>query len=218
MKRSTLLCPAHVAALLALLWLSCVGIAAQRQDDAGDAADVARLVDVLGVSTTSTVADIGAGSGGLTVRLAHIIGTSGRVYSTDINPERLKEIRQAVQKTGLQNVTVVEGGSSRTNLPDECCDAIFMRHVYHHLGDPPAMNASVNQALKPGGRLAVVDFAPDTGRSAPPGRRDSGDAHGVMPQTVIDELSEVGFENVRQLAWPSSGYFLVLGEKPRSNR
>jgi ubiquinone/menaquinone biosynthesis C-methylase UbiE len=81
------------------------------------------------------------------------------VYSTDINPERLKEIRQAVEKAGLQNVTVVEGGSARTNLPDECCDAIFMRHVYHHLGDPPGMNASLLRSLKPGGRVAVVDFA-----------------------------------------------------------
>jgi ubiquinone/menaquinone biosynthesis C-methylase UbiE len=49
---------------------------------------------------------------------------------------------------------VVEGGLAQTNLPDECCDAVFMRHVYHHFGDPPAMNASLFRSLKPGGRLA----------------------------------------------------------------
>lgn len=199
------------ASLVALLCATCVRIEAQRQDDAADAA---RLVEVLGVGASSTVADVGAGSGELTVRMAHVVETNGRVYSTDINPERLKEIRQAVEKAGLQNVTVVEGGSARTNLPDECCDAIFMRHVYHHLGDPQEMNASLRRSLKPGGRVAVVDFAPDTGRSAPPGRRDSGKAHGVSPETVIEELSEGGFVNVRQLAWPSSGYFLVVGERP----
>jgi predicted methyltransferase len=212
MSRPKLIGSAHAAAFVALFCATCVGINAQRQDDAADAA---RLVEVLGVHKSSVVADIGAGSGELTVRMALIVDTDGRVYSTDINPERLKEIREAVEKAGLQNVTVVEGGSARTNLPGECCDAIFMRHVYHHLGDPQAMNASLLRSLKPGGRVAVVDFAPDTGRSAPPGRRDSGKAHGVMPATVIEELSEAGFDNVRALAWPSSSYFLVVGEKPR---
>lgn len=215
MSRPTPLRGAHTAALVALLCAASAGIDAQRQDDAADAADVARLVEVLRVDKSSTVADIGAGSGELTVLMAQVVGTNGRLYSTDINPERLEEIRQAVEKAGLQNVTVVEGGSARTNLPDECCDAIFMRHVYHHLGDPPGMNASLLRSLKPGGRVAVVDFAPDTGRSNPAGRRDSGKAHGVMPATVIEELSEAGFDNARVLAWPSSGYFLVVGEKPR---
>jgi predicted methyltransferase len=121
-------------------------------------------------------------------------------------------------KATLEHVTVLEGGSARANLPDGCCDAIFMRHVYHHLGDPAAMNASVRQSLKPGGRMAVVDFAPDRGRCAPPGRRDTSTSHGVTPETVIEELRQAGFENVRQLPWPSSGYFLVVGELPRQER
>jgi ubiquinone/menaquinone biosynthesis C-methylase UbiE len=183
---------------------------ARRQDDAADAA---RLVKVLQIGAGSHVADIGAGSGELTLLIAQVVDTNGRVYSTDINPKRLEEIREAVRKARLQNVTVVEGGSARTNLPDECCDAVFMRHVYHHLGDPPAMNASLLGSLKPDGRVAVVDFAPDTGSSNPPGRRDSGKAHGVTLETIIAELSAAGFVNVRQLAWPSPG-FLVVGDKP----
>ena len=195
------------AVMSGLLYSTAFGTAIQQQDDTADAA---RLIEVLGLEAGSIVADVGAGRGELTVRMARHVGSTGRVYSTDINPERLNEIRQMAS---LQNVTVIGGGSARTNLPDACCDAIFMRHVYHHLGDPPGMNASLLQSLKPGGRLAIVDFAPDSGRSAPAGRRDSGNEHGVMPETLIEELSQAGFVNVRQLAWPSSGYFLVLGEK-----
>jgi predicted methyltransferase len=88
-----------------------------------------------------------------------------------------------------------------------------MRHVYHHLGDPAAMNASVRESLKPGGLVAIVDFVPDDERSAPAERRDSGDAHGVMPETIISELSEAGFEPARQLRWSSPGYFLVVAAR-----
>lgn len=201
-----------VPAIAVLLCVAGSPFDAQRQDDAADAA---RLVDVLRIEAGTAVADIGAGQGELTLRIAERVSPTGRVYSTDINPQRLEDIRQAASTAGLGNVTVLEGGSTRTNLPDACCDAIFMRHVYHHLGDPAAMSASIRQSLKPGGRLAVVDFAPDSGRSAPPGRRDASSSHGVTAETVIEELTQAGFENVRQLSWPSSGYFLVVGELPR---
>lgn len=204
-RRST----AVVAAMMAAV---CLGAAIAQQQD--DAADASRLVEVLRLRAGSVVADIGAGGGELTLLLAGRVGPKGHVYATDINPERLREIRAAVAAAALVNVTVIEGGSSRTNLPDVCCDAIFMRHVYHHLGDPAAMNGSVRRSLKPGGRLAVIDFAPDTGRSAPAGRRDTGDAHGVMSETIIGELSAAGFVEAEQLPWPSPGYFVVAATRP----
>jgi hypothetical protein len=78
------------------------------------------------------------------------------------------------------------------------------------------MNDSLQRALIPGGRLAIIDFAPDSGQSAPAGRRDSGEAHGVTTKTVIDELRQAGFANVQQQAWPSGGYFLVVAERARA--
>ena len=179
-----------------------------------DRADAARLVEVLQLGTASTVADIGAGGGALTVLVAQRIGPAGRVYSTDINPDRLNEIRASITAAGLQNVTVLEGGSSRTHLPDGCCDAVFMRHVYHHIAEPPDMNASLLRALRPGGRLAIADFAPRSGRTLPPGQRGETAAdHGVGPQTVIEELRAAGFIDLEQLPWPSPGYFLVTGRR-----
>lgn len=189
----------------------CASLGAQRQDDAADAA---RLVEVLELKLGSIVADIGAASGQLTLRLASEVGPTGRVYGTDINPQRLREMKEAVERERLQQVTVLEGGSVQTNLPVACCDAVFMRHVYHHVGGPPEMNASLFASLKPGGRVAIIDFAPDSGQSAPAGRRDQGAAHGVTPETVVEELKAAGFIDVRQLPWSSRGYYLVLGRRP----
>jgi ubiquinone/menaquinone biosynthesis C-methylase UbiE len=201
---------AGFSALLTLLTLVS-GLSAQKQDDA---ADTTRLIEVLGLREGVDVADIGAGSGELTIRIARHVGSAGRVFSTDINPQRLVEIRDAVTQGQLRNVIVVEGASSQTNLPLECCDAIFMRHVYHHLGDPLLMNASLRASLKPGGRLAIVDFPPDNGVSAPAGRRGTDVSHGVMPETVMDELRTAGLVGVERLSWPSAGYFLIVARRP----
>lgn len=180
-----------------------------------DAADAARLAEVLQLRDGSVVGDIGAGSGPLTVRIAPLVGSAGRVYSTDVNPQRLREITDRVQKSGAQNVTVVEGGSSVTRLPDSCCDALFMRDVYHHFAEPSDMNASLLRSLKPGGLLAVVDFPPRGGVTGPPAARDQGAAHGIQPEVLITELQAAGFFNVREETWSSPGYFLVVAERPR---
>ena len=189
-----------------------IDVAAQAPNDAADAA---RLVEVLSIHEGSVIADIGAGSGALTVRIASKANATGRVYSTDVNPQRLSEIRAAALAAGLMNVTVIEGGSSRTNLPDACCDGIFMRDVYHHFAEPEQMNRSLMASLKRGGRLAIVDFAPRSGKTAPPLGRDQGAAHGIMAADLIQELTAAGFVDVREMPWPSAGYFLVVAERPR---
>lgn len=191
----------------------CIQASSLIAQDQNDAADATRLIDVLKIRPGSIVADVGAGSGLLTAPVARVVGPNGRIYATDINSQRLEELRQLAAASG-ENVVVIEGGLARTNLPDECCDAIFMRLVYHHFGDPPAMNASLYRSLKRGGRLAVVDFAPRSGNSAPAGRRDSGEAHGVAPMTVVEELSAAGFIAVQRVDWPSPPGFLVIAERP----
>jgi ubiquinone/menaquinone biosynthesis C-methylase UbiE len=197
--------------LLAALAVT-AGVSAQKQDDA---ADTARLIEVLELLEGSRVADVGAGSGELTIRMARYVGAAGHVFSTDINPQRLIEIRQGVAQAQLKNVTIIEGASTQTNVPRECCDAVFLRHVYHHLGDPNLMNASLRASLKPGGRVAIVDFPPDNGVSAPAGRRGTDMSHGVTPETVMEELRAAGFVGVERLPWSSGGgYFLIVARRP----
>ena len=178
--------------------------------------EVTRVVELLELHPGSVVADVGAGSGEVTVEIARQLGPQSRVYSTDINQQRLGEIRAAAGKADLTNVTVLEGDPNRTNLPDGCCDALFVRNVYHHFADPPAMNASILRALKPGGRFAVMDFSPKgPTRDVPAPQRASGDYHGVFRDTVVAELKAAGFEIIEVLPeWPGN-LFLVLARKTR---
>ena len=183
------------------------------QEAQRDATDAARIIEVLEIRPGAIVADIGAGNGPLVTPMSRHVGTSGRVYATDVNADRISELKKLVASASLQNVTVVEGGAAQTNLPESCCDAIYMRLVYHHFGDPAAMNASLLRSLKPGGRLAVLDFVPNTKVSAPPGKRGDGDSHGVMPATVIEELKAAGFVEIRQVPWPQMSV-AVLARRP----
>lgn len=182
-------------------------------------AEAERLVETLGLRPGDAVADIGAGAGDMSVAIADVLGPRSRVYATEISAARLEEIRAATSEAGLGNVTVLEAHATRTNLPEACCDAIFVRRVYHHFGDPAAMHESIRRSLKPGGRFAVLDFPHrrSTTDFVPPEQRASGDTHGVNADTVLKELTEAGFEDVRLVTedWPG-GMFLVMARNPES--
>lgn len=185
--------------------------AASRPDRA---AESARLIEVLGVGPGSTVAEIGAGQGATTVVMAREVGASGRIYSSELGDARIRDLRKAVTDAGMTNVTIVTGDPNQTDLPEQCCDALFMQNVYHHFADPAAMNASILRSLKPGGKLAIIDFTPDSGESAPPAERGSpGNKHGVTADTVKSELTAAGFEFISTERIERSG-FLVVMRKP----
>lgn len=181
------------------------------------AVDAARLVKALELTAGRTVADIGAGAGQLTVELARVVGPAGRVYATELETGRLRDIRKAAETAGVKNVTVLEAHVARTNLPDGCCDALVLRHVYHHLGNPVSMNRSLYQSLKPGGRVAIIDFRPDSAESADPARRADGQQHGVTPSTVVRELRQAGFELVSVEEGIRRAGFLVVMRRPSSS-
>jgi precorrin-6B methylase 2 len=203
----------QLALLLAgLAGISAVAGTANAQDEF--ASDAARLVTALKLHAGQTVADIGAGGGQLTVALAREVGPSGRVYATELDPDRLRDIRQATDSAGLKNVSVIEAHATRTNLPERCCDALVLRRVYHHFDNPRLMNASMRQSLKPGGLLAVIDFAPDSAESADPSKRATGEQHGVTSATVVRELRQSGFEVVALEEGARPGRFMVVVRRP----
>ncbi|MGE5817995.1 MAG: class I SAM-dependent methyltransferase, partial [Deltaproteobacteria bacterium] len=98
--------------------------------------EVERLAAWLEIQSGTRIADLGAGDGTFSVAPARRVGPSGHVYATELDTERLADIRRAATEARLSNVTVIEGAVSRTNLPEGCCDALFSRMVYHHLTDP----------------------------------------------------------------------------------
>jgi predicted methyltransferase len=166
------------------------------QNAADNAADADWFIRSLEVRPGSVVGEIGAGSGELTIAMAKAVGQTGKIFTNEVDKDRVGIIERAVEKAALKNVAVVEGRPAETNFPAQCCDGIFMRNVYHHFGDPPAMNASLHASLKPGGRLAIIDFTPPPGSEAAPGRRAEDNQHGVTAPTLEAELKSAGFEIV----------------------
>jgi predicted methyltransferase len=116
------------------------------------------VLDVLGVKEGMTVADVGAGSGYFTVRIAKRIGPRGRVLATDLQPEMLDLLRTKVKAANLTNVVPVLTTESDAKLPRKELDLVLMVDVYHELPKPAATLAQVRAALRPEGRLALVEY------------------------------------------------------------
>lgn len=198
----------HAPAVLVLLAAVACGVSADEFSD-----DVRRLAPAIGLRPGQVVADIGAGSGQLTVALAAEVGPTGRVFSTEMTESRRGEIRQAAEKAGLSNVTVLEARDTATNLPAGCCDAIVIRNVYHHFAEPAPMNRSLMESLTPGGHVVVFDFEPRQGRTAAPADRDERGSHGVDAETVIAEMTAAGFERVSVTSGDERRSFMVVMRK-----
>ena len=180
--------------------------------------EMPELVKLLALKPGMTVADIGAGFGAWTVRFAKVLGPSGRVYATDLGAAQLTALREYIKREGLGNVTVLEGAVDSTNLPPQCCDAVLVRDAYHHFTKPEAMVKSIAAALKPGGRLAVIDFPPRAKSTLPEGVPENRGGHGVPPEVVQKEVGALLKHLETQAKWVSgsepASLFLVLFQKP----
>lgn len=208
---------------LAVVLISTFPLAAQQQraslQELKQAAiEAPLLAEALELKPGMIVGDVGAGFGAMTIGLSQWLGPSGHVYATDITPHALAALRAEVSERKLSNVTVIEGGAALTKLPDACCDAIFLRDVYHHVGNTEAFNRSLRHSLKSAGRLAIIDFVPEPGSVLPAGVPTNRGGHGILPELVVQEVTQVGFTHVRTLAvWPpgqtKGGLFLVLFRK-----
>jgi SAM-dependent methyltransferase len=178
--------------------------------------DAPHLVGVLELKPGMTVADVGSGGGAMAVVLG-LWNRTGHVFATDVTERALRHTREYVRKEGLTNVTVIEGAAAATNLPDACCDAIFLRNVYHHITAPDAFNKSLLASLKPGGRLAIIDLEDRKGGpgAIPKGVPANRGGHGVPPGIVTDELKAAGLTHVSTTEkWPpGEPTFVVLFKK-----
>jgi SAM-dependent methyltransferase len=117
-----------------------------------------KALDALGDLTGMTVADVGAGTGYMTVRLAARVGPTGRVYANDLQPEMLKMLSARLAREKIGNVTLVPGALDSPNLPPNAIDLVIMVDVYHEFSQPQRMLQGLRQAIKPGGRLVLLEY------------------------------------------------------------
>jgi ubiquinone/menaquinone biosynthesis C-methylase UbiE len=124
------------------------------------------IVAALGLRPGMSVADVGAGTGLFTRLVAEKVGPSGKVYAVDISKSFLDHIAADAKKRGQVQVVTVHCGQDSTNLPAESVDLVFLSDVYHHLEKPEKTLASIHKALRPGGRLVVIEFDRVEGHSS----------------------------------------------------
>lgn len=159
------------------------------------------VIRALGLEPDAVVADIGAGTGYFTMRLAHM-ASRGRVYAVDAEPDMVAYLERRARESGLANVRVVQASGDDPRLPEKA-DVILFVDVYHHIADRERYFARLRNALKAGGRLAIVDFRMD----APTGPPKSGR---VSPDAVKRELAGAGYTLAAEHDFLPYQYYLVF--------
>ena len=175
----------------------------QARDDRNEANTV---MDLANIAPGMTVADIGAGEGYYTVRLADRVGADGRVLAQDIDQDALRRLGSRVEDERLDNVSIKLGAEDDPRLPENSFDRVFMVHMYHEVTEPYAFLWRLRPALREGGQVIVVDVDRPT------------DQHGISPALLFCEFHQVGFRLVEFVRKPElAGYyaqFVVEGPRP----
>ncbi len=164
-----------------------------------------RIMDALGIGDGSVVADIGAGGGWFTIRLARRVGPNGLVYAEDVQRQMIESIERRVQREALRNVRLVLGTTEDPRLPAGALDAALIVDAYHEMDDRTELLRNLARSLKPGGRLGIVDFRLDGGGPGPPIEER------IAPEVVIGEAEKAGLRLIGHETFLPFQYLLVFG-------
>ncbi len=165
-----------------------------------------QIMDALGIADGASVADIGAGAGWFTIRLARRVGPNGTVYAQDVQRQMLEAIRRRVAREGLRNVQTRLGQGSSPNLPRGALDAVLVVDVYPEVEDRVAFLRNLTVSLRPGGRIGIVNYKPGAGGPGPA----PGEGFRVDRTVVEKDAIEAGLR-VRATENLPYQYLLVLG-------
>lgn len=149
----------------------------QRPDD---------VLAALGLRPGMAIADVGAGTGYFTVRLARAV-PDGEVIATDIEPDMVRYVVERARREGLGNIRAVLAGAADPNLPAASVDRILIVDVWHHIADRARYASGLAAALRPGGQVAIVDFTATATHGPPP-------AHRLAPEAIIADLRAAGLD------------------------
>lgn len=159
------------------------------------------VIQALALKPDAVVADIGSGTGYFSARFAHMV-PKGRVYGVDTEPDMVKYLAGRAKREGLNNITAVAGAPNDPRLPEKA-DLIIMVDVFHHVEDRERYFRKLRESLKPGGRIAIIDFRMDSPDGPPKSAR-------IAPDRVKTELNGAGYALVQEHTFLLKQYFLVF--------
>ncbi|MDA2913644.1 class I SAM-dependent methyltransferase [Acidobacteriia bacterium AH_259_A11_L15] len=190
-----------VAASLLLCLLLPALLPAQRSGPERDAWQRPQeVMDALAIGPGDAVADVGSGRGYFTFHLAERVGPQGMVYAVDIAEEDLKKLRNRAEREGIRNIETIRNVPDDPRLPPACCDAVLVVDAYHEFRQYDAMLERIFEALKPGGRLGIIDGKIEPGRRRSHYHR----RHRIPAELVREDAARHGF--------------VFLGERPGFTR
>ncbi|MFL5273021.1 MAG: class I SAM-dependent methyltransferase [Anaeromyxobacteraceae bacterium] len=165
------------------------------------------VVRALGLEPGATVADVGAGPGYFTLRLARAVGAAGQVFAVDVVPEMVAALRERIDRAGIGNVTPVLARGGDPLLPAASCDVVLVVDTFHHFPDGPGYLRTLARKLRPGGRLVNVDFHKRETPVGPPVE------HRVSREEFLEAAHAADLDVVEEKDFLPYQYFLALAPR-----
>jgi predicted methyltransferase len=164
------------------------------------------VIQALALEPNAVIADIGAGTGYFAMRLGNMV-PKGRVYGVDIEPDMVRYLAERAKREKRDNVIAMQGTPENPKLPEKA-DLILMVDVFHHIDEREQYFRNLRASLKPGGRIAIIDFRLDSPEGPPKAAR-------IAPERVISELKGAGYRLAAQHRFLPNQYFLVFQPEGR---
>jgi predicted methyltransferase len=209
-----------LVSLIAMFSVSSVAWAQVADDSRDKSEKVSDILAALQAEPGKRVADVGAGEGFYSLRIARAVGPTGRVTAVDVSEKYLDKLRARLQQENVTNVDVVVGALDNPHLPENTFDAVLIYNAYHEMTTPEPILKAIFMALKPGGRLVMSEPLHDNVRSST--RAEQVKDHEIGPNFVEQELRAAGFDMIEQrpdfVAFTSpghkGGFWLMVAWKP----
>ena len=165
------------------------------------------VLTALNIEPGEVIADIGAGTGYFTFRLAHFVGAKGKVFAVDVSPDMIRHINRRIRETKTANVVSILGELDDPLLPERSVNRIFICDVWHHVENQTKYLALMKKMLKPGGEVVMIDFHKKELPVGPPLRMK------IAREDLIRQMNDNGFRLAREHTFLPYQYFLVFTAK-----
>ncbi|MDD5016878.1 MAG: class I SAM-dependent methyltransferase [Eubacteriales bacterium] len=165
--------------------------------------DADKVIESLGISAGNVIADLGSGGGFFTFEFAKVTGAGGKIYAADTDDGLLAHIKNQQYKKQLANIETIKSADNNANLPQNSCDLVFLRNVFHHIADPVTYFRGLKKNLKKGGHIAVIEWKPGA----------SHHGHGATEEEILGIMLSAGYQRTQSFDFLDKQSFNIFQAK-----